>query len=273
MNTSRSVLIATLGFGLLQAGCIGAADDIDEPVGELEQAFDPNGSTNPNGHHPDEFHFTKGRLLLSTKESIYDKSGQFNNYLGWMLANGGEDTFKYAMNCAAPTNSIEHTGGPFGRSLLNTTAQWLDKPLGDGARNDLFACMLAHLNPLGTVDIRLTGHSVTSQATPEEAKRYPVREALWVAETDVTTGTLAFHVWPFSDLLGRCGSGTGDSLIYRVCAEIDPASCGLTVHNDADTECTEVNGFYTCNQKPAIQTWLKAEDVDDVHPECKPMDD
>ncbi len=261
--------ISALGLALLPVACLGSADDMDAPTLKApsrETLGDPSGSTGNNGLPSVEFLANETDLLLTTKKPIDSGDPSINlvaEQIGLLNTDGGRHTFKYSMRCGLDlntsvfdSNNTEYPGG----GMLSTTNGWLNAPLSDSARDDLFACMLAHLNPFGVeVPIRLTGSSVPNQAT--DVSDFTFQEALWIANISSATTGVKYEVWPLPSLKNCFGPITSAAIETRVCGQGNPV-CGLQVHADMNACVQDANTHnWTCQGKPAIQTWLKADDV------------
>ncbi len=266
--------ISALGLALLPVACLGSADDMDAPTlksPSRETLGDPSGTTGNNGLSSVEFFASEADLLLTTKKPIDSGDPSINlvaEMIGLLNTDGGRHTFKYSMRCGLDlsmsvfdSNNTAYPGG----GMLNTTAGWLNAPLSDSARDDLFACMLAHLNPYKVeVPIRLTGSSVPNQAT--DVSEYTFQEALWISNISTSSPTgIKYEVWPLPSLYACYGPITSSAIQTRVCGQGNPV-CGLQVHADMSDCVQDANTHnWTCKGKPAIQTWLKADDVPQLY--------
>lgn len=282
MNLSRIAGTIAVASGLFSAGCLGTTDDIEgETLGVATLRIDgPIGSGGHNGLHPAVFHFNKSYLKDITFFKLVSSGGTGINpsITGSNLFDTPESrlTFQYAMQCALPKGFTltDTTYGSYpGYGHLPAAQAWLTSASGLAAnvRNDLFACMLAHLNPgQMSVDIRLTGPNAWNNDNDFDPTPFGFQEALWVAQPN-SAGAFDFHVWPLPDLIDKCQCITSDLVKYRVCGEY-PGDCGLFPEEDLN-DCVKDNGVYTCNGQPAIQTWLTTSGADTLYARCNvPLD-
>lgn len=286
MTSLRSLLVAAVGFGLLQVGCIGSADDVEASAIELPgtKTLDgPDGTGGTNGLNVRSFYGNIEALLKATEYAIY-KDGQNGLDVNPAIVDtelldtaAGRTVFKYAMQCALDAGlSVEFsTYTPFdGNGMLNTTYDWRTGFLSLSAKEDLFACMAAHLNPGNfSVPILLRGTNVPDDLGAHEEFIYP--EAVWLATIDPVTNEVTYDVWPHPAFVDHCtGADPTAMFASRACTHGELADCGITLR-DAEslkTDCTEDSaGHYTCFGRPAIETWLSEADITTLHPTCMPV--
>lgn len=288
MKLFQALFAVLIGSGALAMGCAEEADDLDTPDDPAlapparTPLGGPAGSTGTNSLPPPDFGSNRGNLYTSTQSP-------FATYVAtddeWWIANntannallstsGGRKVIKYAARCALPTTvavnaQVGSTVFSYpGKGLLTTTQEWLTVPLALTAAQDLFTCMLAHLNAFGVeVPINLSGPSVTN-TTGDDAS-FTWEEALWAAKIIPGTSktTFNFHVWPLDDLV-LCESYV-EQLTNRVCGGFS-GNCGLTVRSDRATACTETSTGWYCDVTPtttlpAIKTRLKVTDVESLY--------
>ena len=279
MNISRLVLVTALGLGLSSTGCLGntdpLAEDIEPP--HLKTLADPGGGVGPNGLPPASFHATKLLLMSAMNSRLVTGSSQISNIVvndSLLPSNEGKAAFPYAMRCALSSttsvfsvNAVEYPGSGF----LQTTGGWLTGGLQQGPRQDIFACILAHLNPsTQAVDILLSGASVKLSSTQLDLDQFTFDEAVWGVTVSSSFG-LTLNVWPMSDLESACGRRVFSTLQTRVCGGYD-GNCDINVRNDLATACTSsTSGHYTCNGQPALRTRLRPQSVSVLHNGCAPL--
>lgn len=278
MISSRAPLFAAVALlsSSFSVGCSGpdAGFDSSYEMPTLTALTGGNGGTGgDNGLTSVIFHQYKDLLVDATSFRIADPSDE-HLVSAQVLATGllntadGRVVFEYAVRCALPGGHKVAKLSPvvpfYGGGILTTTAGWLTGALTPPQRNDLFTCMLTHLNPEGAhVPIWLAGPKVTETApTPPE---YQVEEALWVALVD--SSGIHFHVWPLPGVTTYCPSVSGD-LNTRTCDTIP--NCGLQVHSDLSTACTGAGDSWTCNGAPAIKTRLTLSSLKLLYSECCP---
>lgn len=292
MTLLRALSAVVLGVGALSLGCTEA--DFDDPeVSELPPLDDPfystlagpRGSTGSNNLHPLDLLAERDNLVVATQAALATYSASDAT---WWLANnagtnallastGGRSVLKYAVRCALSSTSavsaqLGSTGVSYpGEGHLATTAAWKTAALTSDQTDDLFTCLLAHLNANGvTVPINLSGPNVTN--APGYDPSFAWEEALWATKLihDEDGGTaFHFYVWP------RAAAGCANvaaELTHRVCGTID-GGCGLTVRTDLDTACTETSAGWYCNDVtghalPAILTRLKLTDAKKLYTGC-----
>ena len=289
MKLFQALFAVLIGSGALAMGCAEEADDLDMPDDPALASpartplGGPAGSTGTNNFPPPDCMGNRGNLYTATQSTFatYDitddewwiANNAANNAL--LSTSGGRTAIKYAARCALPaTVTVNAQVGATqysypGQGLLTTTPGWLTAPLPLTAAQDLFGCMLAHLNAFGVeVPINLSGPSVTNTAGHDA--NFTWEEALWVAK--ITSGptqktTFAFHVWPLDDLV-QCEAYV-EQLTNRVCGGFT-GNCGLTVRSDRATVCTETSAGWYCDVTPtttlpAIKTRLKVTDVETLY--------
>jgi hypothetical protein len=274
MNLSRLVLTTSLGLGLFSTGCLGAKDtlpDDDLQPPDLTPLTGNVGGIGPNGLEAELFHANKNLLRTATQLQLVGNDSQVHQGVldtGLLDSVGGLKTFKYAVQCALPDEvTVFASAKPYpGGGLLGTTGSWQLTPLGPAAQKDLFACMIAHLNPSGEeVMIQLTGKAIPVE--PGDQSAFSFEEAVWITKIG-TSSALEFHVWPLSDLESSCGHDVGGSLQTRVCGE-GIVDCGLQVRGDYLSACTILaSGDHMCDGQRAIKTRLMPQDVSRLHGEC-----
>lgn len=270
MTLRRSLLAIAALFGLLPVGCtLGdtGADVMDIDAVGFETQDDPSGGQ--NGLVNVDFHAHKYELLAALRLPIYPRYSTAPSALNSGILNtaGGRNAFGYAVRCAIPKGTtITHNGYQYhGGGLLDTASGWLYEALLQPAQEDVFACILAHLNPSGQhVDIALMGPSVVDDPT-FDAAQFSFKEALWGAEISTTcssgvcTDVLTFHAWPLEDLSQECSDPviTNEEILTRICPNDPNNLCELTIHANL-ASCIETSpGVYTtCNGRPVVQTRL-----------------
>lgn len=278
MSLSRTVRLTMLGFSLLPAACAGATDE--DMVHEIaapyaEPLTDDNGNGGNNGLRCDFFHASKYRVLSATAAPLPGVGDVLsNNLLTLISSEGGDKTFQYATGCGLHGDDVvsyvdqnNAQKSYFGGGLLGSTQGWLDASLNSNQRGDLFACMLARLNPYGIpIPIALTGAAVAPPVgAPFDMSGYTFEEALWTASVG-STGALIFRVWPLGDLHDLC-TAVDDALRTRVCGTSD-GDCGLEIRHNFTQDCQGADGVFTCLGQDAIMTRLDPGDADLLHSMC-----
>ncbi|MEO5726761.1 MAG: hypothetical protein ABI134_08230, partial [Byssovorax sp.] len=153
-----------------------------------------------------------------------------------------------------------------GAKLLTTTDGWLTGGLQDAPKQDVLACLLAHLNPTAEVEILLSGESVKDQTDVQfNQGEFSFKEAVW-AVTVGSAGT-TYNVWPLTDLERACHGRAAAKLQTRVCGGF-AGPCDVNVRSDLGTACTLSAGYYTCLGQHAILTKLRPTDVSTLHGGC-----
>lgn len=277
-----------LGAACLAAGCAetAATGDLDVVGARPAPLGGPMGSTGTNNLPPPVMMGLRGTLLDSTVLALgsYDPTDD----AWWIDGNAPNSTLlstedgrrllKYAVRCGISETveiQAEDADGVLytfpGQGLLTTTQDWLDTPLTGGQAQDLFTCLLAHLNARGVeVPINLSGLDVPNVAGADDG--FTWEEALWA--TKITTGgggktTFSFNVWPLDDLM-ECDEYV-EHLTDRVCGTFS-GNCNLTVRSDRATACTEQSHGWVCDvggtALPAIKTRLKSTDVELLYDTC-----
>lgn len=286
MNTFRFVLVTSLALGLSSTGCLGNADPL---VADIEpprfKTLGTGGGITPNGLAPNSFHsnLTKLSQAMSWKlvGPVATQVSQAVLNTGLLNTPEGRETFTYAVQCALSTNVYGPGNDPgdvpvnilyYGHSLLTTTGGWLDGGLSMGQRQDIFACLLAHLNPAPVpVHMLISGNSVRDKSEyvdEPDQDAFSFDEAVWGVTVD-TSLAATLRVWPMRDLVTTCGRGVYDILQTRVCA-FDLLDCGVDVRGDLPIACDETGGHFTCYGQPAIRSRLEPSSVSKLYGGCAP---
>jgi hypothetical protein len=188
--------IATMILAATMAtGC--ASDPMIDGIGQAREALEgTNGSPGHNGLEVTKFQAKSMALRDLMDAGIFTNATQHIPKLSvsnFLESPEGRDVFDYTVRCALNGNdSFIHNNVHYtGEGILTSTTQWGTAALSDAAKEDLFACIVAHLNPLdqNTVPIFLSGTAVGQDGLSTE---YPVKEALWTA--DVTEVGVTYHV-------------------------------------------------------------------------------
>lgn len=278
MITSRSLLALVAGFGFAQMGCMAEQYD-DERVASVSQAAgddDENGTGGTNGLEPELAMPNMLTLWNATSMGVNDVNNTAITQL--VSTTAGDKTLEYAIRSALPTGGA--TFGPnqdLGGGILSTTTGWASGGLSNGAKLDLMAAMLAHLNPYGAeVPIRLMGQSVNSTLGDDAAGTYNLSEALWVV-TRNRDGSLNYHAWPFEVVLSFCDSPS-TAVNSRACGRMTEngivnTECSLNVHDNMQADCTQdpTSKNWTCLGRPAIKTRIRQIDFLVLYPQCDPI--
>jgi hypothetical protein len=291
MTMFRALSVVVLGLSTAALGCADGGGEVEElgavaadaPVATPQGGA--HGSSSTNNLSPVDFHAQKATLLAAMQAPLatYSSSAQT-----WWLANnapdnallastGGRSVLKYAARCAlATTSAVNAQVGSSvvtypGQGLLTTASAWKTTALDADQTDDLFTCLLAHLNSNGVeVPINLSGPSVSNAGSYDPA--FSWEEALWatkLVEADDGTTAFNFYVWPRG--VAGCPNAAIE-LANRVCGTA-PGSCGLTVRTDIDSACTETGAGWYCDDPtghalPAILTRLKLNDVKRLYSSC-----
>lgn len=275
MNALRCLAVTGLFLSSFALGCFQPADtDAPEEPGVTPQEGG-NTSGGDNGASDAEFWIAQTGLIAAMGRPLVIPGG------GWTL-NATTDAalqdpnvlppklFRYAVRCGLQSGVIVSDGGTLaftGDGYLSTTSGWLTGALSDDAADDLLACVVAFLNPSGTVPIALTGPSIAEDGVDQSD--YDVEEALWQVELDPTGGRI-YTAYPMHTFAAVCSIDPFEALRKRVCSH-DLQQCQLQ-HGDLNTCHFKEGEGYRCgeNDKPAILTLLKSGDVQDMHPWCIP---
>jgi hypothetical protein len=291
MMLFRALSAVALGACALSLGC--AKTDFESESSELPPLDDPfystmagpQGSTGTNNLNPVDFHSQKATLLAALQAPLATYASGTQT---WWLANnapnnallassGGRSVLKYAIRCAlSSTSAVNVQLGTSvvtypGQGLLTTASGWKTTALNADQTDDVFACLLAHLNANGvTVPINLSGPNVSNAGSFDPS--FAWEESLWAAKlVEADDGTMAFNfeVWPRG--VAGCPNAAIE-LAQRVCGTT-PGSCGLTLRADFDSACTETATGWYCNDVtghalPAILTRLKLGDVKKLYSGC-----
>jgi hypothetical protein len=288
----QSLAAVVLGLGALSLGmgCAPDADD-DDTTGEPELVESdripqggPPGTGTTNKFLSDDFQDVKPTGYESTRSPI----GTYGSNQWWVANNAatttllgseaGRDFIKYAARCALPATVALHAqvGATLykfpGSSLLTTTTGWLTTSLTASQTNDLFTCLVAHLNAFGVeVPINVSGPNIKNTEGADSGFKW--YEALWVAKITATNPQepeFELNVWPLDDLI-EC-NGFVPQLEDRVCGTF-AGDCGVVVRGDRNTACEETESGWYCtdttgHSMPAIMTRLKETDVELMYDNC-----
>jgi hypothetical protein len=284
MTFLKSLSTLIIGLSVSLTGCSGPdmnldARGIDDPMYSTMTGTPGGGSGGTNNYNP--AYFRELRIIiygalssaLTGSDEVHDIS-QAQAAQSFDYHVGGPSTLDYLSRCAlsdgdwASTNS--YTG--YGEGILKNTTEWKSFGLDLEGKEDVYNCLLAHLNPFDEeVPIYLSGRNVEHD-TGFDASPYIYEEALWMTEIEVTVSGPQIHlnVWPLADLEMICTAGTPtiDGLTTRVCGSMDAEECGITVHESLSGCDLEKDGHYTCLGRPAIKTRLRAVDMSVMYPNC-----
>lgn len=296
MTFSRALSVIVLGFSALSMGCLEGGGDRDgsEPAADLgAPSLSPqgwlNGAGGVNSLLPYEFHANRTMLYGATTGALAtwsntDKVWSFadNAFTDALLSGvGGQNTLKYAVKCAlSATSSISVAGSQddddlayTGMNILATTQSWKTAALSIDSADDLFTCMIAHLNANGVpVPINLSGPHIVNSGSSDPA--FSWEEALFAAKIDTSdpdAPAFSVYVWPMDSLVNCPSYITG--LSDRLCGTgVD--NCGLIVRDDREEACTETGNGWYCDDLsghplPAVLTRLKSKDAEKFYPGCE----
>jgi hypothetical protein len=277
-----------VGLSILSTGCLDTAGDGDtagvlsvEDRPSMDTLSGLSGSGGINGFDSLSFHLYKYTVHDSMDAPLAE-----HLLFGWKIQDTsanqallfnvlqGRQTLRYAVRCALAAGDSVYGGlvpETFsGQGLLVTTAAWKTAALATAKKEDLFSCMLAHLNSAGIhVPIMLSGPSVYDSPT-FDGSSYDFDEALWATEITYDpddSPSFHFYVWPSQALDEFCPINLTGVLQLRLCGTF-PGSCQLTVRTDKASVCSEHNNGWTCAGRPAIQTRLRPVDVPLLYGVC-----
>lgn len=292
MTHVKALSLMVAGVAALAMGCSDGMDGSDMGAPDMDDPFYSSmagGSDGTNGQNhlnsEDAFEL-RGTLYSATTSDLADYnllSGKWdldsNTHLNALKSTPeGRQVLKYAIQCALPTTTtVRYTalaGGlyiPFevtGQGFLETTGGWLNGGLSTSAAEDLFACMLAHMNPTTVVDINLSGQNVNNDPNADVSD-FTWEETLWQA--NITEGlSVAFHMraWPLGGF-EDCEVDVQE-LETRVCGSYAGTSCHLDIETTLTTECTEGADGWQCYDDngvlvPVIKTRLKTSQVTNLY--------
>lgn len=276
MSFSRSFAAAALALLPCLSGCA-EMETADETADVPLVGLTGGSSGGTNGASDLEFWLLAPQILAATNVPLVSPGTMDVNpaiVAGLLADPAGERMLDYMVQCAVgtrePTNIVYRGLKEFhGKGHLSTTASWLSGPLSAQGTNDLFACMLIHLNPLDLhVDILLSGLDIVDDG--EDHSDFTVPEAVWIARK--VGSQMHYTVWPTEPFTTLCAADPMDALINRVCGH-DPEACGVQKGADFAQDCIwqSSSGGYLCNGRRAILTTLKEPDVYDLHPMCDPL--
>jgi hypothetical protein len=294
MKLFQALSAVLLGSGALSLGlgCLAEAEDLDMTADEDVPATPltlggPKGSTGTNNlpppdmqNHRTAVYGATGSALAALNMNNHNWEVALNPSTTTLLAGEeGRRVLKYVSRCAVDETVTLHaqvgaTAYTFpGQGILSTTQGWLSGGLPLAGAQDVFSCLLAHMNARGVqVPINLSGPSVTN--TDGADANFDWEEALWVTRIVPATATTKlrfdFYVWPLDDLLA-C-TEYASQVRDRICG-LYSGTCGATVRTDRSNACTELTDGWYCTPVPgvtlpAIKTRLKVTDVDIMYDNC-----
>lgn len=275
MSLSRYLGATTLVLTALLTGCAGT-EPIEDLDGPEVAPLHGGSSGGTNGADSDELEALTTPLLSATdSQLVFPGTMQVHPAIaGDLLVDpAGARILDYAVQCAisaSPADTVYWGIKEFhGKGHLSSTQGWLSGPLDPLATNDLFACMLVHLNPYGIhVPILLTGPHIADDGA--DHSEFKVREAIWLAQK--VGAQMHYTVWPTPVFTKLCvASDPMDALRDRVCGQ-NPAACSLSEGASIAQDCTHdsESGGYYCKGRPAILTTLKEGDFGALNPLCVP---
>ncbi len=274
MRIAHTVCALVLGLAPLALGCAGPGEgSLGEGDGPgLREAEIKPGAGGNNGLDSGYYQDNEAPLAAATGLRLTKPGTSQVSALvlatGILATEGGRAVFKYAIKCALPNGQQVTSGGMVftGKGYLASTAGWTTGPIGAAARDELLACMIAHVNSTQGVDILLSGQQVTDDGG--DHSDFDVDEALWLVKPHITGG-FEYHVWPTIPFATACGADPWEALAERICGQ-DPEGCQFIGRHDLATACVidPVKGGYVCDGKPALKTTLKSADVFVLHPSC-----
>lgn len=275
---SAALVLTSCLFGCAETDSI---EDLDAPELSPKEGHNTGGT---NGASSNDFLTLQPSLVGMANTPLVDPGTMnVNSAIVTILLQqaGGSDLFKYAVRCgltsAQGQNAVTWATAVLpktyqGMGHLGTTAGWLTGPLSGTGRDDLFACIVAHLNPYGIeVPLVLSGASVTDDGI--EYPDFTVDEALWVV--DFPNSLPHYTVWPTDQFKELCVADPAVALEDRVCGQ-HPALCNLDVGASIQLDCfyDVAAGGYYCNvgnppvARPALKTSLKEADFMRLNKRC-----
>lgn len=259
----------SLGCAGPREGALGAGDRPDFEPAEIKPGAGGN-----NGLDSAYYQANEEPLVDATEVAL---TAPFSNTVssavlatGLLSTEAGRTVFKYAVGCALPAGAQVSSGTATytGKGYLSSTASWPVAALPAEARNDLLACVIAHVNSTVGVDILISGQPVVDDGG--DHTDFDVDEALWLVRPSVT-GDMEYHVWPLAPFMAACEADPWDALDERICGQ-DPQGCNFIARHDLKTACSfsSIKGTWTCDGTAALMTTLKSPDVGILHPVCVP---
>lgn len=279
----RIHFLILLGTGALSAGCGEAPNEADmsTEMPRLSSMAGPSRVTGTNGLSTLSWSLYKDTLFKATQSPLASSSPGLEHVLAPTNANNtllssaaGREVLGYAARCALGEGDWVSGGSPSqtfqGSGLLTTTSAWKTSGLSRAQQEDLFTCLLAHLNFYDVeVPIVLSGPSITDRPG-EDSSLFTSSEAVWTTKitTNILTGApmLQYNVWPRLGLNDLCGTLVAATLGARVCGL--GLLCGLTIRTDFASACTSTERGYSCDGRPAIETILTEQGLGILHPLC-----
>lgn len=295
MARSVALPLTVLALSALSIGCADISDsEMDAyAIDELPQETMGGGigSGGTNSLDSGVFHANDLYLYQSARDNV--GSWDMLNFKWWLKSNasnnnlkgsaGGRSVLDYAARCGLPTgHKLWYTAGMFSLSVTGqghmatvTAANWKTTGLSMSQTEDLFACVIAHMNGFGeTVPIHLSGPNV-NEVIDGPLLGYTWEEALFAVDISINPlnggPDFKYHAYPFAHA-GCPTIVTG--LDTRICGST--AACGLTIHPSSEigTKCVLAPEGYYCDLKgtgsyvPMVMTRLLAVDVSKFYRTC-----
>jgi hypothetical protein len=288
--TSLSTLV--VGLSVVLTGCSdpdmnAGARGIDLPTYSTLTGTPGGGNGGTNNYAPPDLAALTNLIYESTctsltgDENVHDLAQWSPAYFIDSYGKPGASTLDYMSRCALGVgdwiSTYENTTG-YGQGILKDTSEWKSQGLPLKAKEDLFSCLMAHLNPFDVeVPIYLSGYNVNIDVNFDSSD-YVYNEALWATDIEIINGTPYIHlnVWPLHHLVDMCYDDVKvaiEGLRTRACGTLSAQGCGITVHDDVASDCEEINGYYKCLDMPAIRTMLRADEMILMYPTCGVLPD
>ena len=291
MESSRLVGIGLLLLAGIVNGCSDPglkADfyDPDRPLVSTQQIMSvgTGGIGGINGMLRSDLLGNDFRIVQAASAALWDSAApeQASTALllsGLFNSDSSRNVLEYAIRCALlSTDSViggdvprRYTGG----GILLETGAWTTASLNAVQTSTVLTCLIAHANHRGDhVPIVLNGPAI--HADGADHSDADMIEAVWLAKLEndpsAPNGTrVHYNVWPRHDLAAYCGVDVGNSIVNRTCGNLSPEECQVIHRTDFETACVGSDGVYTCDGLPAIQTNLRASDLDLIYPDCIPQ--
>lgn len=256
MNFVRAAGTLVVGLLPLLAGCAPMDTDMEdaEDVGAASQA---EGNGTQNGLDPEDANPCWTDIAQSMDVPVYE-NGTINLALPSSVRGGKcVAAFAYAQQCAA---------------LLSTATDWFyTSGLGDAAKQEVMACMLALVNTISGVEVCMSGEHIIGGGVGS-CYGQNVQEAVWQTILN-RDGTVSRYLWPLQPSLSCISSAMDDVFASRLCGPNaqEPLDCGVELRPDIEVACSHDGDTWTCANAPAMLTKIGATDWLTLFPECDPI--
>lgn len=288
MDKSSLVGIGLLVLGISSYGCLDPSSkpdfyDPDRPLYSTQSIISvgSGGIGGINGMLRSDLTGNDFRVVEAASSALWDPQSPGQASAGLLITglfntDSARNVLHYAMRCALASEDGV-TGGEVpkryaGGGILAGTGSWTTSSIDAVQTSAVLTCLIAHANYRGdNVPIVLNGPLIQGDGVDHSDS--DMIEAVWLAKLESDSAApngirVRYNVWPRDDLAAYCGVDAGDTIVNRTCGNLSPEDCQIVHRTDFSTACTGSDGVYECDGLPAIQTSLRASDLDLIYPGC-----